>query len=318
MTDADVGLVLPQYGSDYRTVRDVAVDAERLGFDSVWLEDHLQSWVGDERRDTYECWTTLSALAAETEEIRLGTLVTCQDYRHPALLAKMAATVDRISGGRLALGLGAGWYEDEYDRFGYEFRDPPAERIRRLRETVEVLRGLWRNETYTHDGDHFTLREAFCEPSPVQDPHPPVWVGGGGEEFTLRYAAELADGWNYGTLPPEGFADKLSVLRDHAESEARYEEITKSAEAFVFVADTTEEAERKRERFAEAYLGGDPSEPREFFLAGYLDTALVGTPEEVRAGLAEYEDAGIESFVLVVPDAAEGGLERLASAVGRE
>lgn len=152
--DADIGLVLPQYGTDYESIRRVAADAERLGFDALRLEDHLQSWIGDRRRDAYECWTTLSARAAETDWIRLGTLVSRQDYRHPALPAKTAATVDRISDGRLDLGLCAGWYADEYDRFGYEFREPPAERIRRLRETVEVLRGLWTDGTYTHDGDN--------------------------------------------------------------------------------------------------------------------------------------------------------------------
>ncbi|WP_227355388.1 LLM class flavin-dependent oxidoreductase [Haladaptatus salinisoli] len=314
--EADVGVILPQYGRDYDAIRDAATDAERYGYDGVWLEDHLQSWIGDPERDAYECWTTLSALAEATERIRIGSLVTCQAYRHPSLLAKMAASVDRASGGRLDLGLGAGWYEAEFERFGYEFREPPAERIRRLRETVEVLRGLWTNETYTHRGEHFDLDGAFCRPEPVQEPHPPVWIGGGGERFTLRYAAELADGWNYGTLDPDGFAEKLAVLRDHCETEERYRNITKSAELFAFVADDREAAERKREGFADRFLPDEPSEPRELFLAGYLDTALVGTPEDVRAQLERYEDVGIESFMLSVPDAPEDdSLALLAEAV---
>ncbi|WP_126662146.1 TIGR03560 family F420-dependent LLM class oxidoreductase [Haloterrigena salifodinae] len=312
-TDLDVGLVLPQYGTETETVRNVAIEAESLGYDAVWLEDHFQSWIGDPRRGVHECWTTLSALAEATDEIRLGTLVTSQDYRHPALLAKMAAQVDRISDGRLELGLGGGWYEAEYDRFGYEFRDPPAKRLRRLAETVEILQGLWTNETYSHEGEHLEvdLEDAFCEPRPVQDPHPPVWIGGGGEEFTLRYAAELADGWNFGTLEPEGFADKLAVLREHCESEERYDAIRKSAELFVFVGETTDDAEAKRERFADDFLPDEPSEPREFFLSGYVETAPTGTPEEVRDRLAEYADAGIEEVMLVVPDAADDGDESL-------
>ncbi len=306
-TDLDVGAILPQYGTDAHTVRDTALEAERLDYDAVWLEDHFQSWIGDPRRATQECWTTLSAVAEATDRIRLGTLVTSQSYRHPALLAKMAATVDHISDGRLELGLGGGWYEAEYDRFGYEFREPPAERLRRLAETVEILQGLWTNDTYSHEGTHLEvdLEDAFCEPQPVQDPHPPIWIGGGGEQFTLRYTAELADGWNYGTLEPEGFAGKLDVLRDHCESETRYDEIRKSAELFVFVGETTDAAEEKREQFQQEFLAGEPSEPREFFLAGYLETAPTGTPAEVRDRLADYADVGIEEVMLAIPDAAD-------------
>ncbi|WP_226480412.1 TIGR03560 family F420-dependent LLM class oxidoreductase [Natrinema amylolyticum] len=314
-TDLDVGYILPQYGTEMGTVRDAAREAESLGYDAVWLEDHFQSWIGDPRQGVHECWTTLSAVAEATDRIRLGTLVTSQSYRHPALLAKMAAQVDRISDGRLELGLGGGWYADEYDRFGYEFREPPAERLRRLAETVEILQGLWTEETYSHDGEHLEidLEEAFCEPQPVQEPHPPIWIGGGGEEFTLRYTADLADGWNYGTLEPAGFADKLDVLREHCESEDRYEEIRKSAELFVFVGETSEAAEDKREAFRSEFLPADgPSEPREFFLSGYLETAPTGTPTDVRERLADYADAGIEEVMLAVPDAAADGDESLS------
>ncbi|WP_226004078.1 TIGR03560 family F420-dependent LLM class oxidoreductase [Natrinema salinisoli] len=313
VTDLDVGIVLPQYGTDVETVRDTALEAEALGYDAVWLEDHFQSWIGDPRRATQECWTTLSAVAEATDRVRLGTLVTSQSYRHPALLAKMAATVDRLSDGRLELGLGGGWYADEYDRFGYEFREPPAERLRRLAETIEIVRGLWTEETYSHEGEHLDvdLEEAFCEPQPVQEPHPPIWIGGGGEDFTLRYTAELADGWNYGTLEPDGFAEKLDVLREHCESEERYDEIRKSAELFVFVGETTAAAEEKREAFRSEFLPDGPAEPREFFLSGYLETAPTGTPDEVRDCLAEYVDVGIEEVMLAVPNAADDEDESL-------
>ncbi|AEH36730.1 LLM class flavin-dependent oxidoreductase [Halopiger xanaduensis] len=312
--ELDVGLVLPQYGTDVATVRETVREAERLGYRSVWLEDHFQSWIGDQRRATHECWTTLSAVAETTDEIRLGTLVTCQSYRHPAVLAKMAATVDRISEGRLEVGLGAGWYADEYDRFGYEFREPPAERIHRLGETIEILQGLWTNDTYSHEGEYLDvdLEEAFCEPQPVQEPHPPIWIGGGGEDVTLPYAAELADGWNYGTLEPEGFEGKLEVLREHCASDERYDEIAKSAELFAFVGETTDEAEKKREQFRTEFLLDEPAEPREFFLAGYLETAPTGTPAAVRESLAAYADAGIEEVMLVVPDAADPKDDSLA------
>ncbi|MFC4542869.1 LLM class flavin-dependent oxidoreductase [Halosolutus amylolyticus] len=311
--DADVGVILPQYGTDIGTVRDVAIEAESLGYDAVWLEDHFQSWIGDPRRGAHECWTTLAAIAEATDRVRVGTLVTSQSYRQPALLAKMATTVDRVSDGRLDLGLGAGWYADEYERFGYEFRDPPAKRIRRLAETIEILRGLWTNETYSHEGEYLDvdLVDAFCEPRPVQDPHPPIWVGGGGEEFTLRYTAELADGWNYGTLDPEGFAEKLDVLGGYCDAK-RFEEIDKSAELFVFVGETTDAAAEKRERFRAEYLPGEPTEPREFFLSGYVESAPTGTPAEVRDRLGEYVDVGIETFMLAIPGATAEGDESLS------
>ncbi|SEH16302.1 probable F420-dependent oxidoreductase, Rv1855c family [Natronorubrum sediminis] len=311
---SEVGVVLPQYGTDVDAVRETALEAERLAYDAVWLEDHFQSWIGDPRRDTHECWTTLSAIAEATNRIRLGTLVTSQSYRHPALLAKMATTVDHLSDGRLELGLGAGWYEDEYDRFGYEFRTPPAERIRRLAETVEILRGLWTNETYTHTGEHLNvdLEDAICEPKPVQDPYPPIWIGGGGERFTLRYVAELADGWNYGTLTPSGFADKLAVLRDHCADDERFEEIRTSAELFVFVAETADAAEDKREQFRSEFLPDGPTTPREHFLAGYLESAPTGTPNDVSTRLEEYADVGIETAMLVIPNAVDPDDESLS------
>ncbi|WP_265108636.1 LLM class flavin-dependent oxidoreductase [Halosolutus halophilus] len=310
---ADVGVILPQYGADVGTVRDVAIEAETRGYDAVWLEDHFQSWIGDPRRGAHECWTTLAAIAEATDRVRVGTLVTSQSYRHPALLAKMATTVDHVSDGRLDLGLGAGWYADEYERFGYEFRDPPAERIRRLAETIVILRGLWTNETYSHEGEYLDvdLADAFCEPRPVQDPHPPIWVGGGGEEFTLRYTAELADGWNYGTLEPEGFAEKLDVLGDYCDAR-RFEEIDKSAELFAFVGETTDAAEEKRERFRAEYLPDEPSDPREFFLSGYVESAPTGTPAEIRERLDEYVDVGIETFMLAIPDTTADGDQSLS------
>ena len=313
-TDLDVGMILPQYGTAFETVRETALEAESLGYHAVWLEDHFQSWIGDPRRNTHECWTTLSAIAEATDRIRVGTLVTSQSYRQPALLAKMAATVDHVSDGRLELGLGAGWYEAEYDRFGYEFREPPAERLRRLAETVEILQGLWTTDAYSHEGRHLEvdLEDAFCEPQPVQEPHPPIWIGGGGEQFTLRYTAELADGWNYGTLEPEGFANKLDVLREHCESEARYDEIRKSAELFVFVGETTAEAEEKREQFKREVLPDESSEPREFFLTGYLETAPTGTPEEVHERLDAYAAVGIETVMLAIPNAADDADDSLA------
>lgn len=311
--DRKIGVIIPQYGHGFEDILSVSRNAEKLGYDSIWSEDHLQSWIGEKNRDTLECWTTLSALARETNSIRIGTLVTCQSYRHPSLLAKMAATVDNLSNGRLELGLGAGWYEDEYTRFGFKFQEPTAKRLNRLRETILILKGLWTQETFSYSEDDLELKEAFCKPKPVQEPHPPIWIGGGGEKYTLKHTAELADGWNYGTLDPKGFAEKLSILKKYCESEERFHEIKKSAEIFVFVDISNEKAEEKRKKFKDQYLPGKPSEPREFFLSNYIKTALVGTPTQIEEKLREYEEIGISTFMFKIPDAArDNSLDLLA------
>lgn len=187
-----LGLALPHYDTSlaggrasWEGVERIARLAERTGFDSVWVSDHLfLDWAKyggpDDAQGSLECWTTMAALAAATERMRVGSLTTCNDFRNPALLAKMASTLDVLSGGRLEVGLGAGWYEPEYRAAGIDF-DPPATRIRRLGEAVEIVQRLLTGEELTFKGDHYTIDGAICRPRPVQDPRPRVWVGGKGD-----------------------------------------------------------------------------------------------------------------------------------------
>ena len=156
----------------------------------------------------------LAAMAVETRRIRIGCQVTGMVYRHPAVLANMAATLDVVSNGRLELGIGAGWNEEECDAYGIEL-PPLRERFDRFNEALEVITGLLANETTTFDGTHYQLRDARCEPKPVQRPHPPICIGGGGEKRTLRAAAKFAQHWNLAGGTPEVFAHKLDVLRAH-------------------------------------------------------------------------------------------------------
>jgi len=305
--DLEVGVILPQYGTDIDTVRDTALEAESLGYDAVWLEDHFQSWIGDPRRNTHECWTTLSAVAEATDRVRLGTLVTSQSYRHPALLAKMAATVDRVSDGRLELGLGGGWYEAEYDRFGYEFREPPAERLRRLAETVEILQGLWTNETYSHRGENLDidLEDAFCEPHPVQDPTRRSGSAAGAR--SLRCVTPPS--WpTAGTTARSSRRDSRENSRSCATTARAQRGTTRSANPPSCSSSSAKRLRRPRKKFeafrSEFLPADEPSEPREFFLSAYLETAPTGTPAEVASRLAAYADVGIEEVMLAVPDAA--------------
>jgi F420-dependent oxidoreductase-like protein len=183
-------------------------------YESGWTFDHFYPIRGDVTGPCLEGWVTLTALAQATTRVRLGNLVSGIHYRHPALLANMAATLDIISGGRLELGIGAGWNELESGAYGMEL-GTPAERSDRFEEACEVLLGLLTQETTTFAGKYYQLNEARCEPKPVQAPHPPICIGGGGEKRTLRTTAKYAQHWNFVGGTPEEFAHKREVLYQH-------------------------------------------------------------------------------------------------------
>jgi alkanesulfonate monooxygenase SsuD/methylene tetrahydromethanopterin reductase-like flavin-dependent oxidoreductase (luciferase family) len=179
-------------------------------FDSVWAADHFYGF--DRIDDPYlECWTTLTWLAATFPSLKVGGLVMCNNYRHPAVVAHMAKTLQAFSGGRLILGLGAGWREDEYRRHGFPF-DPPAARMRQLEEGIQIIRSMWTQPRTTFEGTYYQVRDLPCEPKP--NPIPPILIGGGGEKLTLRLVARLADQWDFGGNP-EAYARKIEVLRQH-------------------------------------------------------------------------------------------------------
>jgi F420-dependent oxidoreductase-like protein len=183
-------------------------------FESGWTFDHFYPIRGDSSGPCLEGWVTLTALAQATTRLRLGNLVSGIHYRHPALLANMAATLDIISGGRLELGIGAGWNEEESGAYGMEL-GTPGERSDRFEEACQVLIGLLTQETTTFDGTYYQLRDARCEPKPVQAPHPPIAIGGSGEKRTLRTTARFAQHWNFTGGTPDEFAHKRDVLHRH-------------------------------------------------------------------------------------------------------
>ena len=202
------GLCLPQFGATWTQAREVAQAADEGGFDSIWVVDHFVQ-IPDEAQPVLEAWTEVVAAAAVTRRVRIGQLVLCVSYRPPALLAKMAATLDQVSGGRLIVGLGAGWHQIEYTEYGYPF-PPIGTRLAQLGEALEILRRMWSEERTTFDGKHFTVRDAPCNPKPVQR-RLPILIGGGGERVTLRIVAQHADIWN-GFGDPDRFAHKCAVL----------------------------------------------------------------------------------------------------------
>jgi len=224
MRNVTFGIVLPQSVPSYVTVRNVALECEQLGYDSVWLNDHLyERWLPfEEHRHPYlDCWTLLPALAVDTKTIRLGSLVTSNTFRHPSLLAKMATTLDIISGGRLEFGIGAGDLPIEHYTYGIPYPSD-NERISRLHEALQVIIKMWIEEKPRFAGRFYEIREPPCFPKPIQKPHPPIWIGSiTDRRRIIRLAAEFADNFNALGGPPESYAEKMMILDKYCEEIGR-------------------------------------------------------------------------------------------------
>src|SRR5437867_9200158 len=214
-----LGLEVAQHQLDWPELLRRVRFAEESGFDGVWVFDHFKPLYGDRDGPCMEGWTLLAALGAATERIRMGTLVTGMTYRHPSVLAAEAVTVDHVSNGRLELAVGAAWFEGEHGMLGIPFPQT-RERVERLEEGVQVVRLLMTENRATFEGRHYRLEQATYHPRPVQRPHPPIWIGAGGERFTIPIAARFADAWHsFGS--PERLRRKADVLAEHAEKAGR-------------------------------------------------------------------------------------------------
>jgi len=269
---------------------EIAVKAEELGFDSIWVYDHFHNVPAPAHEAVFECWTTMAAISQRTSRIRLGQMVGCNSYRNPGLLAKITSTIDVISGGRLDWGIGAGWYENEYRGYGFEFKKP-SDRIGMLKETVEIVKSMWSNAETTYDGKYYKLERANCDPKPLQKPLPPVWIGGGGEKVTLRVVAEHADVSNFGSSVEE-FVRKREILKGHCAAIGRDEDtIRKTISSEVFIRETEKEILEAGSKS----LWGDSAE-------SWRSKALVGTPELVSEKIQRYLDAGCTGFIPWCPD----------------
>jgi alkanesulfonate monooxygenase SsuD/methylene tetrahydromethanopterin reductase-like flavin-dependent oxidoreductase (luciferase family) len=280
----------PTDGSDHAAMTRqtlATLDLVAGRFDAAWVTDHLLPWARWQAVATpvVECWTTLTFLAARYPQLRWGTIVLCQSYRHPALLAKMVATLCALLPGQVIFGIGAGWKEDEYHAYGYAF-PRPAVRIRQLRETVELAKRLWTADGVTYEGRHYRVEGAHLHPKP--DPLPPIMIGGGGEQLTLRVVAEHADWWNGGG-DRATYARKLDVLRGHCATVGRdYDAITKTWQCeCVAIAPTQAAAER--------LAAASPFHTEHA-------SALVGTPEQVVAQIEAWAALGVSHLQLRFAD----------------
>jgi F420-dependent oxidoreductase-like protein len=285
--------VSPNYGE----LVELCLRCEEAGFASAWLMDHL-TW--GPQSSVLECWTTLTALICDTSRIHFGPFFLCNSYRNPALVAKMAATLDVISKGRLELGMGAGWKEDEYRAYGYSFGSA-SERIRRLDEAVTIMRMMWTGEPVTFRGEYYNVSEAICRPVPIQPSGPRLWIGGGGEQLTLRVAAKHANACNFSGLSTslETFEKKSAVLERHCRSVGRDPgELVKSVTLGLVLGRNDDEAHEREARVP-------PTKST---------TRFVGTPSHCIDYLESYVDAGVSYFMLLVEDLLPG-LDLLAEQV---
>jgi probable F420-dependent oxidoreductase len=305
MPRVKLGLALPHYDTSLGgkpasidAVLRVAQRAEQAGLDSVWVSDHLfldwSKYGGPTHaQGSLECWTTMTAVAATTERLRVGPLVLCNDFRNPALLAKMAATLDVLCAGRLDLCLGAGWYEPEYRAAGIDFA-PTGIRIRRMGEAVEIVRRLLDGEELTLKGEHYTIDGAICRP--VRENRPPVFVGGKGNKL-LRTAARVADGWNFSWLTDiDTYRERVEFAERACEQAGRDPKtFRRSVGAYVVAGSDADDARRRFERLAERTPSG--------VLAGvswdeFRRGRVAGAIGEVAERLAPLAELGVEEIIV--------------------
>jgi F420-dependent oxidoreductase-like protein len=293
----------------YEAMTGAAKEADRLGYDSIWLFDHFHTVPTPELETTFECFTALAGLARDTQHVKLGQMCTCNGYRNPALLAKIGSTIDVMSHGRFILGFGAGWYEHEFLAYGYGQSYPDTrERMTRFREGTEIIHRMWTEDYPTFSGQYYHIDKPINEPKGVQKPHPPLWIAGSGEKVTLKMVAQWGDGCNIDRLDILNVRHKLSVLRQHCETFKRdFNELSRSVCLDAFVVDSLATAEAET---ALAYRKGETfeqfSERVKVCTAGQLI-------EHVEALIAE----GINYIIFYLPRLAYDftQMQRIASEV---
>jgi F420-dependent oxidoreductase-like protein len=303
--ELEFGLTIPQgwRGGDllleendpvkqYEFSKSISVTADSIGFDSIYAYDHFIPFYNDRNKNIFECFTLLSALAATTERIKIGQIVTCNSYRNPSLVAKMLSTLDIISTGRVGLGIGAGWYVRGYIAYGYHFPSNVS-RIKQLDESLSIIKAMWKEKRASFEGKYYRIKDAICNPKPIQKPHPIIMIGGSGEKYLLKVVAKHADRYNLFFGTPNDMKTKISLLKEHCKSIRRdYKEIQYSSVLPCIIKDTDQEVNqvlvqsKRKDKTLEEYL--------QYLVGG----VAVGTPEKVLQGIKKYIDIGVTHFIL--------------------
>jgi F420-dependent oxidoreductase-like protein len=287
----------------WQTMLDLAKHAESGPWDSIWVYDHFHTVPVPTEEATHEAWSLMAALGATTQRVKLGQMCSCISYRNPMYLAKVAATCDVISGGRVQMGIGAGWYEHEWRAYGYGF--PGAgERLARLDEGVEIMRQAWTNGVASFAGKHYQVDGAICRPQPLQEGGIPFWIAGGGEKKTLRTAAKYAQYTNFdGT--PDVFKHKSEVLEQHCRDLGRdFAEIIRSADYNVVIGETEKDVKDRLDWLIDHYARLVPADQVERYRTMFETGPLVGTPEQIVEKLRDLEKLGMTYAIVYLTDPA--------------
>jgi len=272
----------------FKYSRDIVIAAERYGFDSAYVYDHfIPHYRYPTKGNFFECFAVLSAVSSFTKKLKLGQIVTCNSYRNPALLAKMLSTLDVITRGRIELGIGAGWYEEEYNAYGYPYFSD-VDRILQLEESIQIIKKLWTKEMANFRGKYYSITNAICFPKPIQKPHPTIMVGGSGEKYLLKVVAKHAARYNLYFGTPEEMSRKINILKDYNTQNRKIEYsivlpcmIVREDEDLKKIIKKIKKGKMTVEQFKKSVAGG----------------LTVGTIDDIINGISKYVNIGVSHFI---------------------
>ena len=274
------------------TIIEASARIEKLNYASVWVYDHFHTVPSPTQDPTFECWSLMAALSQVTENVRIGQMCTCNSYRNPAYLTKVASTIDSMSGGRLEFAIGAGWYDQEYKAYGYDYPSAGV-RLKMLEEALQIYIAMTTQDKASFEGDYYKIKDAINQPKPLQKPYPPLWVCGGGEKVTLKLLAKYGDYGNW-DVDVEGFIHKSKILKTHCEEQNRnYSDIKKTLHTNVIIGNDEKDLDAKINKIVN--VTGIPKEM-------YIDRPLVGVKEKVFDTIEEFSSVECEYLIAYIPD----------------
>mgnify|MGYP001364306085 FL=1 len=274
------------------TIIEASARIEKLNYASVWVYDHFHTVPSPTQDPTFECWSLMAALSQVTTNVRIGQMCTCNSYRNPAYLTKVASTIDSMSGGRLEFAIGAGWYDQEYKAYGYDYPSAGV-RLKMLEEALQIYIAMTTQEKASFEGDYYKIKDAINQPKPLQKPYPPLWVCGGGEKVTLKLLAKYGDYGNW-DVDVEGFVHKSKILKSHCNEQNRnYSDIKKTLHTNVIIGNDEKDLDAKINKIVN--VTGIPKEM-------YIDRPLVGVKEKVFDTIDEFSSVECEYLIAYIPD----------------